>query len=339
MLISSVSAGSPSAVCAARADRPVRILISGIAGFVGAHVASECVSAGHEILGFDRPGADLARLGLLKGRIRIEEADLLDDRALGRLLTATRPDAVIHLAAQSVVGTSAGIPVLTWQVNLMGTLSLYEAARRLERPFPRIVFIGSGDVYGQVPPEKLPIREDERIAPLNLYSASKAAADDLSGQYVRAYGLPVVRVRPFNHTGPGQSAGFIATDVASQIARAEKGTGPREIRVGDLDPEKDFTDVRDMSRAYRLAAEKGEAGAVYNVGSGKSVPMRRIVEVLAGLSRVPVVVVEDASKRRPGQASRQVSDASVFARATGWKPEIPLEKTLADVLDDWRNRV
>ncbi len=317
----------------------MKILISGIAGFAGAHVAAACVAAGHAVCGFDRAGAHTARLDPLKGKIRVETADLLDDRAVGEVLALARPDAVIHLAAQSVVGASAGMPVQTWQVNVMGTLSLYEAVRRSERPFPRIVFIGSSEVYGQVPPERMPIREDERIAPVNLYASSKAAADDLSAQYVRAYGLPVVRVRSFNHAGPGQSAGFIATDVASQIVRAERGTGPREIRVGDLAPEKDFTDVRDMARAYVLAAEKGESGAVYNVGSGRAVPMRRVVEILAGLSRVPVVVVEDASRKRSGQPSRYVADPSAFARATGWKPAIPLEQTLADVLADWRARV
>lgn len=317
----------------------MRILITGVAGFAGAHVAAACAAAHHSVLGFDRPGGGFPRLASLAGKVRLETADLLDLAAMEKVISATRPEAVIHLAAQSVVGASSEIPVQTWQVNLMGTLNLLEAVRLGGAPFPRVVAIGSGDVYGQVPPERLPIRESEPVAPLNLYAASKAAADELGRQYFRTYGVPVVRVRPFNHTGPGQSPGFIATDVAGQVARAEKGAGPREIRVGDLDPEKDFTDVRDMARAYLLAAEKGEPGAVYNVGSGAAVPMRRVVEILKGLSRVPVTIVEDPSRKRSGQAARQVADASAFAKATGWTPEIPLEKTLADVLDDWRSRV
>lgn len=317
----------------------MRVLISGVAGFAGAHVAAACAVAGHAVSGFDRPGGGFPRLASLTGKIRLEAADLLDLPSVEKVLAATRPEAVIHLAAQSVVGASSEIPVQTWQVNLMGTLNLLEAVRRGGEPFPRVVAVGSGDVYGQVPPERLPIRESEPVAPLNLYAASKAAADELGRQYFRAYGIPVVRVRPFNHTGPGQSPGFIATDVAGQIARAEKGTGPRGIRVGDLDPEKDFTDVRDMARAYLLAAEKGEPGAVYNVGSGAAVPMRRVVDLLVGLARVPVTLVEDPSRKRAGQAARQVADPSAFRHATGWKPEIPLEKTLADVLDDWRSRV
>ncbi len=317
----------------------MRILISGIAGFVGTHLAAHCQSQGHAVWGFDRPEADFARLTLLKGTLRILKADLFDPGSLEAVLRESAPEAIVHLAAQSSVGASTEKPVATWQTNVIGALNFYEAIRQGPGPYPRVIFIGSSDVYGDVPPDRQPIREAERIAPTSLYAASKAAADEASLQYFRIFGIPIVRLRPANHTGPGQPLGFVAPDVACQIAKAEKGSGPREIRVGDLAPEKDFSDVRDMVRAYRLALEKGVPGEVYNVGSGRGVAMRVVVETLVSLAKVPLTVRFDVSRRRPGQPARHVVDASAFRRRTGWAPEIPLATTLQDVLEDWRTRI
>lgn len=319
----------------------MRILVTGAAGFVGAHLAAHCLERGDAVWGLARPEDDAGRLRALAPAAHLLRGDVLDPASLRAAWAQARPEGCVHLAAQSAVPAAAAAPVATWQVNVIGTLNLYEAARQGggDGGASRIVFVGSGDVYGVVPSGRLPIRESEPLAPASLYAASKAAADLASEQYARSFGLCIVRARPFNHTGPGQPLGFVAPDVASQIARAERRGVPARVAVGDLSPEKDFSDVRDVVRAYRLLLDRGTPGAAYNVGSGRRVSIRRIVDMLVGLARVSVEIAPDPARARPGPVPSTEADITAIRGATGWEPEIPLARTLADVLEEWRERV
>lgn len=316
----------------------MRVLITGAAGFVGAHLARHCLERGDAVLGLARSDDDASRLDPLGPRVALVRANLLDPGAAERAVRAFAPEGCVHLAAQSSVQASMADPVGTWDANVRGTQLLYEAFRAAA-PAARIAFVGSGDVYGAVPPERLPVSEGEPFAPQNPYAASKAAADLLSEQYFRVFGLAVTRLRPFNHTGPGQPRGFIVPDLASQVAAIEAGGSPPVLRAGDLDPEKDFTDVRDMVVAYRLALERAAPGAAYNLGSGRRVRIGDLVSRLVSLARIPIRVEQDPALLRKGRSPCQEADAGAFHRATGWAPRIPLETTLRDVLDEWRAKV
>lgn len=298
----------------------MRALVTGAAGFVGRHLVAWLEHEGDEVIETDR------HLG----------TDVLDPEALRRLLTDTRPDAVYHLAGQADVGGSWTSPTETFRANAEGTLNVLVAA--LGAGVERVLAVSSGDVYGRVPGEELPIGEDRPLRPVSPYGASKAAADVVALQAHLGHGLAVVRARPFNHLGPGQSDRFVAAALASRIARNEL-EGLDAVPVGNLSPRRDFTDVRDVVRAYRLLVERGEAGEAYNVCSGLDMAVQDVADRLVARAERPMALVADPELARPVDTPVLRGDPTKLQEATGWTPEITLDQTLADVLDDWRKRV
>jgi GDP-4-dehydro-6-deoxy-D-mannose reductase len=317
----------------------MRVLITGLTGFVGSHLADYLVARGDvEVFGTHRWRSRMDNVEHLRGRIHLVECDLRDAAAARRVLREVRPDRIFHLAAQSFVPTSWLMPGETITGNVMGQLNLLEALRDLELP-ARVQIAGSSEEYGLVRPEEVPIREDHPLRPLSPYGVSKVTQDLLAYQYWRSYGLHIVRTRGFNHTGPRRGEVFVTSSFARQLAEIEKGLREPVVWVGNLDSVRDFTDVRDMVRAYWLALERGAPGEVYNICSGRGHTARQVLDILLGLTSVRVEVREDPARMRPSDVTLLVGDCSKFRAATDWRPTIPFEVTLKDVLDYWRQRV
>jgi len=314
----------------------MRVLITGVAGFVGGHAVGFLREQhpGVTIVGLDNhPGARARTLG-----IEIIQADLEDAASVRSALARIRPDRVIHLAAQSSPQRSWDDPAGTLRTNVMGMLHLLEAVRA-EGATTRIVAVGSADEYGLVQPDEMPLREDAPLRPASPYAVSKVAQGYLALQYALAPGLHVVRTRTFHHTGPRRGEHFAESSFARQLAEIEAGQRPPRLEVGNLDAVRDFTDVRDVVRAYWMLLERGVPGEVYNVCTGRGVRLSDLLERLIALSGVRVEVHVDASRLRPADAPVLVGDPGRLRAATGWEPTIPLERTLADLLDYWRERV
>jgi GDP-4-dehydro-6-deoxy-D-mannose reductase len=315
----------------------MRILITGINGFVAGHLAEYLLAhGGYELWGQSR-GVSLA-LPQLRGRVQLYSADLQDAAAVRALLEAARPDVVMHLAAQAAVGLSFSDPLGTLLPNISGQVQLFEALLHAKLD-PLVLIVGSADVYGLIDPATPRIDETTPLRPSNPYAVSKIAQDMLALQYWLSRRVRAVRLRPFNHIGPRQSEHFVASAFAAQIARIEAGEQPPVLRVGNLEAERDFTDVRDMVRAYHLAFAHCEPGEVYNIGSSRATRINHLLALLLAHSRVPITVEPDPARMRPSDVPRMVCDRTKFEAATGWQPHIPLEQTLADLLDYWRGRV
>lgn len=314
----------------------MRALITGITGFAGSHLAEQLVADGIEVWGLIRRRSPQGHLAAVAGKVTLVEGDLHDQTSLRTMLRESRPDWIFHLAAQSFVPTSWRAPTDTMQTNVMGQAYLFEAVRELGVD-PVIQIAGSSEEYGLVHPEETPITEDNPLRPLSPYAVSKVAQDLMGYQYHRSYGMRIVRTRAFNHTGPRRGPEFVASAFARQILAVERGGEPK-VRVGNLDARRDFTDVRDIVRGYRLAVEKGEPGEVYNICSGNAVRISELLEKLAGAAGVEVEVEVDPARMRPSDVPILEGDASRFKAATGWAPEIPLTKTLSDLLDWWRRQ-
>ncbi len=317
----------------------MRVLITGVTGFVGSHLADYLVARGDvEVFGTYRWRSRMENIAHLQGQLQLVECDLRDAGAVRRLLARVRPDRVFHLAAQSYVPTSWLAPAETLTGNLLCQLHLFEAARELELP-ARFHIAGSSEEYGLVRPEELPIREDVPLRPLSPYAVSKVAQDYLAYQYWMSHRLHTVRTRGFNHTGPRRGEVFVTSNLARQVAAAEKGQQEPIIRVGNLDAVRDFTDVRDMVRAYWLALERGEPGEVYNICSGRGYTVRAVLDILLGLAQTRVEVRQDPERLRPSDVPVLVGDCTRFRAISGWEPTIPFEVTLKDLLDYWRQRL
>jgi GDP-4-dehydro-6-deoxy-D-mannose reductase len=257
-----------------------------------------------------------------------DEMDVTDAAAVAKAVAAARPDAVYHLAGFAHVGQSWDRPDEVFRVNAEGTLHVLEAARSLAT-VPRVLVVSSAEVYGRVGPGDVPLSEDAPVRPVSPYAASKAAAELLAVQAFLGRGVPAVVARPFNHTGPGQSPAFVVPAFARRIAEASAGG---VLRVGNLTPRRDITDVRDVVRAYRLLVERGEPGGVYNVCSGTDVAIAELVQRLLAMSGKDLRVEEDPDLMRPVDVPVLRGDPARIQAATGWRPEIPLDQTLADVL-------
>jgi GDP-4-dehydro-6-deoxy-D-mannose reductase len=310
----------------------LRFLITGASGFAGSHLADHLLAAhprSAEVWGCDLSGE---RRPYLAADVRLIAADLRDSAAARRVVAESRPDRIFHLAGQAFVGDSWADPWATLEINLRAQLNLLEAVLA-EGLAPRVLVVGSAEVYGRVTPEQQPINESAALRPDSPYSVSKVAQDMLALQYFLGHGLPVVRVRPFNHIGPRQNRRFVAPAFASQIAAIEAGRQPPVLRVGNLAARRDFTDVRDMVRAYALALELGEPGEVYNIGSGRSRGIDELLKTLLALARVPIRVEPDPARFRPVDLPDLVCDAGKLRAGTGWAPGVPFETTLHDLLD------
>lgn len=314
----------------------MRALITGVTGFVGGHLVEQ--------LAAEEPGLELWGLvwdeepGKAPSSVRQLSGDLSLPSSLSRNLEIARPDLVFHLAGATSVASSWEQPDRSFQVNAVGTLNLLEALRASGLQ-PTVVIASSAEVYGAVPRTEQPITEAAPLAPVSPYAASKAAQDLIAAQYHRGFGLPTVRLRLFPHTGPRRPPQFALSSFARQIARIERGLEPPVLAVGNLEAVRDFTDVRDVARAYRLAAAKGRPGAAYNVGSGRGVSIRGALEILLGLSHAEIEVTVDPARLRAADVEALVADVSSFTADTGWRPEIPLERTLGDLLDWWREQL
>ncbi len=317
----------------------MRVLITGLTGFVGSHLADYLLARDDvEVYGTHRWRSRLDNIAHMIGRVTLVECDLRDPSATRRALATVRPDRIFHLAAQSYVPTSWLLPGETLLGNLQCQLNLFEAVRDLALP-TRIHVAGSSEEYGLVLPAEVPIREDNPLRPLSPYAVSKVAQDMLAFQYWQSYRLHTVRTRGFNHTGPRRGEVFVTSNFARQIAEIEKGVREPVVRVGNLEALRDFTDVRDMVRAYWLALEHGEPGEVYNLCSGRGYTIRQVLDILLDLAHVRVTVSEDPARMRPSDVNVLLGDCTRFRRLTGWEPTIPFEVTLKDILEYWRQRI
>jgi len=317
----------------------MRALVTGASGFVGGHLVEHLIAAGDLVVGLSASGRWPKELEQLGRHARIEACDLAqgDGGELVGLIGRKRPEVIYHLAAQANPQASVADPRGTWALNLGGTLNLLEAVKGSGLG-PRVVLVGSGVCYGNPGPEHLPVNESCPLRPNNPYAASKGAADLLGIQHFLAHGTDVVMARPFNHAGPRQSPGYVLGGLARQVAEVEAGARPR-IEVGNLDVVRDFTDVRDVVRAYRLLAERGVAGEIYNLGSGQGARIADALATLTSLARVPVEVRVDPARVRPVDQPLLVADAAKLRAATGWAPRFSIEQTLADMLDYWRGAI
>jgi GDP-4-dehydro-6-deoxy-D-mannose reductase len=302
----------------------VKALVTGAAGFVGRHLVAFLEAEGDDVVGVDRHhGAD--------GGV-----DLLAARELEQLVTDVRPQALYHLGGWSDVGASWDAPLEAFRVNAEGTLNVLEACRAAA--VARVLIVSSADVYGKVKLAELPLTEDSPFRPVTPYAASKIAADELGLQAWLGHGLEVLRVRAFNHLGPGQTNRFVCPALAERIALNERD-GDEVVPVGNLTPRRDFTDVRDVVRAYRLLIEDGEPGEAYNVCSGRDLAISELADRLVALASRPMRLEGDPALQRPVDVPVLRGDYTKLHKATGWDPQIDLDVTLRDVLDEWRDRV
>lgn len=307
------------------------VLVTGAGGFVGPHLARALGSRGARVEGL---GIEPARDDLPLAAWHA--ADLRDRAALAAALAAARPDAVVHLAGQSSAARSFEQPVETFEINVLGTWNLLEAVRAA-CPRARLLVVASGEVYGPQP-DGTRAAEGTPFCPVSPYALSKATADAMAEAHGRAHGLDVVRVRAFSHAGPGQDPRFVIPSFAQQIAAIEAGKREAVLAVGNLEVTRDFTDVRDVVRAYVALLERGRVGAAYNVCRGDGVRLTDVVRQLISMARVGVRVAVDPARVRPADVPWLVGDPSAIADDTGWRAEVPLERTLADVLEEWRGR-
>ena len=293
----------------------MRVLVTGSKGFVGQWLIRHLEANGDEAVGLDA------------------EVDVTDAPAIAKAITLARPEAICHLAAQASVGASWSDPAATYLVNTVGAVNVLSAAAACDNA-PRVLLVSSSEVYGRIRPNDLPVREGAPFAPVSPYAASKAAAELAGMQAWLGEGLEVVRARPFNHTGPGQRTDFVVPALARQVAEAV-ASGADALYTGNLEPKRDITDVRDVVRAYRLLLERGDAGEAYNVCSGVSVSIREVAERLLRIAGLDLPVVVDEDRVRPVEIPELRGDPSKLQAATGWRPEIGLDQTLADVVGYW----
>jgi GDP-4-dehydro-6-deoxy-D-mannose reductase len=312
----------------------MRILITGAGGFVGGHLIDHLLAQGKGEI----HGTVFAASERIPSPAVAHPVDLRDLQAVTRLLDALRPDQIYHLAAWARVRGSFSLAWETIENNVRAQLNVILGC--LEAGItPRILIVSSGEIYGGDRESPDPTPEEAPFRPANPYSVSKVTQDMLGLQYHISHGLPILRARPFNHLGPGQGAGFVAPDFALQIARIEAGLQEPEIRVGSLAAERDFTDVRDIARAYSLIMQRGQPGEAYNVASGKTYTIQYVLDTLLSLSPAAIQIKQDPELIKHAGVHRTCGDASRLRRTTGWEPQIPLHVTLADVLEDCRRRV
>ncbi|MEE3115016.1 MAG: GDP-mannose 4,6-dehydratase [Actinomycetota bacterium] len=299
----------------------MKAFVTGASGFVGRHLVAHLRDCGDEVVPTDRSDGG---------------PDLLDADGFATLVAEVRPDVVYHLAGQADVAASWLSPIETMRVNVEGTHNILEVARTFG--VAKVLTVSSADSSGVVAPAELPIVESAPLRPVSPYAASKAAADLVALQAHLGHGQDVVRARAFNHLGPGQSKSFVGAGFAARIVAAER-SGDDELQTGDLTPRRDFTDVRDVVRAYRLLATEGRPGVAYNICSGTSVSIGELAGLLLGLTDARMRLVEDPDLLRPVELPELRGDASLLRRHTGWAPSISLDETLSDVLEDWRLRL
>ena len=315
----------------------MKVLITGITGFAGSHLAELLLTQGVDVYGTYRPRSRMDNLTPhVQSQVKFVECELKDYSSVSKTLETIRPDGIFHLAAQSFVPTSFMSPADTLQNNIICQLNIFEAMRELKLHDTPVQIACSSEEYGMVHENEVPIKETNPLRPLSPYAVSKVTQDMLGYQYAQSYKLRVVRTRAFNHTGPRRGDIFVSSNFAKQIVNIEKGHKEPVIHVGNLDAKRDFTDVRDTVRAYWLLLQKGAPGEVYNIASGRAVAIREMLDILLSNSNIKISVEVDAARLRPSDVPILQGDYSKTRDLTGWEPTIPLEQTLKDLLDYWR---
>jgi len=317
----------------------MNILITGATGFVGSHLIEYILeNKKNTVYGTKRRRSDMSNVQETKDKIEWIDTDLTDSHSVYNALKISSPDKIFHLAAQSFVPTSWNAPQETVITNVIGTINLFESIRQLNLD-PKIHIAGSSEEYGLVKIDETPISETNPLRPLSPYGVSKVAQELFAQQYHKSYGMKTVTTRAFNHTGPRRGELFVTSNFAKQIVEIEKGIKKPIIHVGNLNAQRDFTDVRDIVRAYWLSLDKCKYGESYNVCSEKSTSIKNVLETLIKYSNVKVEVKQDPTRMRPSDVELLLGDCTKFKKETGWKPEISLDKTLNDLLDYWRSRI
>lgn len=314
----------------------MKVLITGITGFAGSHLAELCLQKpAVKVYGTVRTRSRLDNISHLISRLELHECDLRDPFAVRKMLEAVAPDHIFHLAAQSFVPTSWKAPEETISTNILSQLNIFEGIHQLGMD-ARVQIACSSEQYGLVYPDELPINESNPFRPLSPYGVSKVGQDLLGYQYHASYGLYIVRTRAFNHTGPRRGESFVTSSFCKQVAEIEAGRRPAVLRCGNLDARRDFTDVRDMARAYWLALEKGEPGDAYVIASGNAYGIGEVLEIILANARRSIRVEPAPELMRPSDVPVLMGDASKFRKLTGWKPQIPFAQTMSDLLEYWR---
>jgi len=316
----------------------MRVLITGITGFVGSHMAEYALDKGAQVFGSTRWRSKTENIEHLRSKVTFIESDLRDLSSVRALLETSVPDYVVHLAAQSFVGVSWHAPAETLTTNIISQVNLLEALRGLKMS-PRFLAVGSSEEYGLVLEDEVPIKETNPLRPLSPYAVSKVTQDMMGYQYFKSYGLPIIRTRAFNHEGPRRGDVFVTSNFARQVAEIEAGLREPVVYVGDLTPRRDYSDVRDIVRGYWLLLERGEPGEVYNLCSGHSWSIQQVLDFVLNLSTVKGIEVKtDPARLRPSDVMILEGDPTKMHKATGWKVEISFERTLTELLDYWRQR-
>jgi len=316
----------------------MKALITGISGFVGSHLAELLLSKGFEVHGTIRWRSKRDNIQHIEEKLHLHECDIKDASSVRNTIIKSTPRYIFHLAAQSFVHTSWAAPAETILTNIQGQLNVLETMRDIDWPC-RCLVVGSSEEYGKVTEDELPITEKNALRPISPYGVSKVAQDLLAYQYFQSFATDLVRTRAFNHTGPRRGEVFVTSTFAKQIAEIEAGKREPVMLVGNLEAQRDFSDVRDVVRAYLLAIEICESGEVYNICSGRSLKIREVLDMLMSISKVKVEIKQDPARLRPSDVMILRGSSEKFRKATGWVPEIPFEQTLKDLLDFWKGRV
>lgn len=312
----------------------MKALIIGGGGFVGPYLVEHLAKD----LGCEVTVTKTEREVLTFSDATIENLDILDVEQIVSLLQKIRPDYIFHLAAQSSVSVSWKNPGLTIDVNIKGSVNVLDAVRKLDYK-PRVLLIGSGEEYGHIREGECPIVEDNALRPGNIYAATKSCQNMIGRIYSEAYDMDVMMVRAFNHIGPNQTPLFVVADFCKQVAEIEKGLREPVMYVGNLSAKRDFTDVRDVVKAYGLLVQKGQKGETYNVGRGNAISIRELLDKILALSTKSIEVKVDTEKLRPVDVPIIEPDVTKINEATGWMPEISLDTTLKETLEYWRKQV
>ena len=314
-----------------------KAFITGITGFAGSFLAEHLIREGYEISGTYLIDESCSNISSVQDKVKLHKINLQDAKVVERIISLERPDLIFHLAALTAPGESFENPSEFITNNISMQVNLLESVRKAQI-LPHVLVVSSAEVYGNVAASDIPIGEETEIRPVNPYAVSKVACDFLGLQYFLSYKLPIVRVRPFNHIGPRQSPSFVVAAFAKKIAEIEKNKIPPVIKVGNLSPKRDFTDVRDTVWGYQLLIEKGVPGEVYNIGSGRSYEIEHILDTLLSFSDKKITIEIDSALMRPVDVPELVCDNSKIKKVTGWEPKVPIEQTLRETLEYWRNQ-
>ena len=310
----------------------MKALIVGAAGFVGSYLIQHLTTT----YDWEIHATKLPNENLSVSDIHVHDLNILNIDEIRELFTKLKPDYIFHLAAQSSVALSWNNPQITVDINIKGTLNILDTIRSLDDYSPRILLIGSGEEYGYILPDETPVNEQVTPRPGNIYAATKACQNMLGNIYYRAYGMQLIMVRAFNHIGPNQTSVFVASDFCKQVAEIEAGKKKPILHVGNLSAKRDFTDVRDVVRAYGLLIQHGKAGETYNIGSGHAISIQELLNIILSLSTAKILVSTDPARLRPSDIPVIEADITKLQDSIDWHPEISLKQTLLETLNYWR---